>query len=880
MMIEKVEIEQTKQANPLKEYFQNHLGIKLTRRGKQYFCRCPLANHTDEEASCSVDPVKQVWHCFGCGEGGDIYTLIMALAGIDFRQAHERLGGQIIALGNNNHHQTDNNNSHNKSESNVEPSSSAITVEQLQWLAAYVADCHKLLLQTAPALDYAHSRGISNETIIAFNIGYSDGEIAKKLSKAGRAALTSLGILNKSGRDLFAGYMIFPLVDGASGQVVSIYGRSISGKEHRYLPGPRCGLFNPIGARNSDEIILVEGVIDAAALISAGINNAMPIYGTNGLTDELIAHLKECRVKRAVLMLDNDEAGRKACQPIIVKLAGNNIIAGIMELPAKDPAEFIAGGGNAEQLRAIIKEPAKSSEERSASATKPKPVNNGSDALIFSFYQREYEVRGLTSRGLDRLKVNIRFKADGKTHMDTLDLYQAHARESFAQKVGKLIGEQPQIIESNLLEIAEQLEAMRLDLRADKKEQPAAAQMTAQEEREALAYLQSPDLINRLVADAQKCGFVGERSTILMGILATISRKLSTPISLLIVARSGAGKSSLQQILVSFAPPEDVVWVTRLTGQALFYKDPNSLKGKVLAIVEEGGATEAIYSLRNLASDQRLSIAVTQTNPQTGELRTQHYDIYGPVSIIITTTSPEAFDEETRSRFALLTMDESCEQTRAILQRQRRAYTLEGVIAEASSETIKRLHHNAQRLLRPLKVVNPYVEQLDYPAERLIARREHPKYLTLINTIALLHQHQREIKRVTEGNILVEYIEVQPSDIAIANELAKAVLWRSFDELAPPVRGMLKELRTVFEQRAGEMGIEVYQVQLSRREIRRATQWSEWQVKNYCQKLVEMEYLYQSANGNGKPSLYRLLEPLEEDAPALPSLALLESAGD
>jgi DNA primase len=159
----------------------------------------------------------------------------------------------------------------------------------------------------------------------------------------------------------------------------------------------------------------------------------------------------------------------------------------------------------------------------------------------------------------------------------------------------------------------------------------------------------------------------------------------------------------------------------------------------------------------------------------------------------------------------------------------------------------------------------------------LIARREHPKYLTLINTIALLHQHQREIKRAVEGTTEVDYIEVTQSDIALANELAKAVLWRSFDELAPPVRGMLKELRQVFGQRATEMGIEIYQVQLSRREIRRATNWSEWQVKSYCQKLVEMEYLALTNSGNGKPSLYKLLEPLEDDAPQLSRLSLPKS---
>jgi hypothetical protein len=332
----------------------------------------------------------------------------------------------------------------------------------------------------------------------------------------------------------------------------------------------------------------------------------------------------------------------------------------------------------------------------------------------------------------------------------------------------------------------------------------------------------------------------------------------------------------LQDALCAFVPPEDAVWVTRLTGQALFYKDPNSLKGKVLAVAEEEGAAQAAYSLRTLASDQRLSIAVTQTNPQTGELHTRHYEIQGPVSIITTTTSAEAFDEETRSRFVLLTMDESLEQTQAILERQRRSRTLEGVLEEAAAERIRKLHHNAQRLIRPLKVVNPYVEDLTYPAQQLTARREQNKYLTLIDAIALLHQHQREIKRAGKGATEIDYVEAELEDVALANELAAAVLWRGFDEMAPPARGLLQELARLYEKRAAELGIESAELALSRRQIREATGWSDWQVRIYCQKLVDMEYLYAASNGNGKPSLYKLIHPVEQMGPSLKGLTDVE----
>jgi DNA primase len=384
--------------------------------------------------------------------------------------------------------------------------------------------------------------------------------------------------------------------------------------------------------------------------------------------------------------------------------------------------------------------------------------------------------------------------------------------------------------------------------------------------------LKDPKLTECIVEDFRKCGLVGERATVLTAYLAAVSRKLSEPLAVLIVARSGAGKSALQDALCAFVPPEETVRVTRLTGQALFYKDPYSLQQKVLAIAEEEGALQAVYSLRTLASDQHLSIAATGTDPNTGKLHTEHYEVHGPVVIVLTTTSPEAFDEETRSRFVQLTMDESAAQTKAIVERQRHRYTLAGVMEQATSEQVRRLHHNAQRLLRPLKVVNPFMEYLTYPTERLLFRREQQKYLSLMNAIALLHQHQRETKREVEGDIEVEYVEVTVADVALANLLAQDVLSRALDELAPPVRGMYDELRVLCVKRADELKCGPDEVSLSRREIREATGWSDWQVRSYCQKLVELEYLYATVNGNGRPCVYSLARADEGERQTLPGL--------
>jgi DNA primase len=138
--------------------------------------------------------------------------------------------------------------------------------------------------------------------------------------------------------------------------------------------------------------------------------------------------------------------------------------------------------------------------------------------------------------------------------------------------------------------------------------------------------------------------------------------------------------------------------------------------------------------------------------------------------------------------------------------------------------------------------------------------------------IALLHQHQRDVKRATRGDVEIEYVEVTIDDIALANELAPGVLARGLDELAPPVRGLYDELRSLCVKRADELKCNPDDVQLSRREIREATGWSDWQVRNYCWKLVEMEYLYTTVNGNGRPCVYSLARADEGERQTLRGL--------
>src|SRR5262249_54414565 len=148
-------------------------------------------------------------------------------------------------------------------------------------------------------------------------------------------------------------------------------------------------------------------------------------------------------------------------------------------------------------------------------------------------------------------------------------------------------------------------------------------------------------------------------------------------------------------------------------------------------------------------------------------------------------------DEELLNRCLVLTVNEDREQTKAIHQVQRHKQTLAGQLDGQGREQALTLHRNAQRLLRPLMVVNPYAEQLTFADCQTRTRRDHAKYLTLIRAIALLHQYQRPICTIELQGQLVEYIEATVEDIELANQLAHELLGRSLDELPPQTRNLL-----------------------------------------------------------------------------------------
>lgn len=508
----------------------------------------------------------------------------------------------------------------------------------------------------------------------------------------------------------------------------------------------------------------------------------------------------------------------------------------------------------------------------------------GEDDIRFTRGPRGYRVRGLARcLSAESLKVTLRLAQGERLHLDTLDLYQARARASFAKAAAVELGVAETVIAGDLSALVLALEpvqeaAIRGALKPAETES-AEPVLSEAEEAAGLALLRDPDLASRIASDVEAIGVVGEGINALVGYLACTSRLLDKPLAILIQSTSAAGKSTLMDALLSLLPEAERVHYSAMTGQSLFYIGEGDLKHKVLAIAEEEGVRQAAYALKLLQSQGELSIASTGKDPATGKLVTAEYRVEGPVMLCLTTTAID-IDEELLNRCLVLTINESPEQTAAIQRRQREARTLAGLQAAVRSDAVQAAHRAAQTLLRPLAVVNPFAEQLTFASDRVRLRRDHAKYLTLIDAIALLHQHQRPVRTLEADGRAVEYVEVTQADIALANRLAHAVLGRSLDELPPQTRRLLATLKAWVEQRVAAQGIERAALRFTRREAREALGVGDTQLRVHLERLVELEYVAAHGGRQGQRIVYGLLFDGDTDAagPQLMGLAEPETS--
>ena len=176
--------------------------------------------------------------------------------------------------------------------------------------------------------------------------------------------------------------------------------------------------------------------------------------------------------------------------------------------------------------------------------------------------------------------------------------------------------------------------------------------------------------------------------------------------------------------------------------------------------------------------------------------------------------------------------------------------------AKRSPEQIRFLHQNAQRLIASLPVIMPWADQLTFRHDQTRTRRDNAKYLSLIASITLLHQHQRKVVDLGSGNIA---IEAGVEDVELANKLVSETMGSSLDDLLPQTRQLLVLIDNLVNQQSKNQNLSRNLVRFTQRQLRESFTWSDFQIRHHLKRLIELEYVLAHRTGHGNAKEYELL---------------------
>lgn len=435
MKIEYADLEAIKQVN-LPQIISGY-GITLKETHREAFqCLCPFHDDKNPSLHISMKNGKWLWHCFGCHASGNVLDFVIKYEKLTFAEAYRKLLPSSI-------------NVHDHEEPSPKQDSPAGTLLNRTDLLKRVIDYyHRAFLEDKRGAEYLAKRGIQGEEVYqGFKIGYVSGSLRSTLPSNENnevvRALKDTNILNQKGNEHFYNCVIFPIQD-ENGCIAGIYGRNISSNpSHLYLPGPHKGVWNYQAMKSSKEIIVTESIIDATSCYMLGMRNAIPLYGVNGLTEDHIRYFKEYRTEKVHLCFDNDEGGALARGRIKERISALGIEVQDIYLPKefKDVNEALQKRLSAEQFKGLFKSAngiSTANNEQQSCGVEPK-VNRQDDAVYIDFGQRNYRIRGLETKNLERMRVNIKVQDGESYHLDTLDLYSSKSRALFASQCRKVM---------------------------------------------------------------------------------------------------------------------------------------------------------------------------------------------------------------------------------------------------------------------------------------------------------------------------------------------------------------------------------------------------------------------------------------------------------
>lgn len=446
-----------------------------------------------------------------------------------------------------------------------------------------------------------------------------------------------------------------------------------------------------------------------------------------------------------------------------------------------------------------------------------------------------------------RITLSIQKPAQHNVVRHSIDLYNDNQVEKFTRTVAERLEIGTSVTRRTLQDLTRELENYRFLLleKEASTNAPYRKELSARETKEAETFLKKKNLLEKTNELIGRSGVIGEHTNRLLMYLIFTSRKTNNPLHCISLGSSGVGKTHLQSKVAELIPQEDKVEITVLSANAFYYFNRTELQHKLILIEDLDGAESVLYPLRELQSKKRITKTVVHKDTK-GTTKTIHLTVEGPVSVAGCTTQESIYEDNSNRNF-LLYIDESAEQDQRIMQYQRLASA--GKLNEQEQLEATELLQNVQRILKPIKVINPFAEYLELPQSVFKPRRTNSHYLQFIEAITFYKQGQR--KKKYDEQTGEEYIETEIEDIQEANELIQEVLLRKSDLLNGACRQFFENLKAYLKKEN--------QTTFTNAEIRRTLRLNPSNQKRYMVQLQLAELVRKSKGNKRKGYLYEVV---------------------
>jgi hypothetical protein len=600
-------------------------------------------------------------------------------------------------------------------------------------------------------------KGLNYENL---QIGFNSGQFHHRKSEEFKCTFIEIGVLTPSdaavrapelkAHTCFSPYsLVFPLKDERA-QIVNLYAVRCKNHKMEYLNDE--GLYPCYPHPLTNRLYITNDVLDAASILESKIlNNRDAVLALNNgeLKEQHLSAISKLSQLKEIIIFETAES------TVIQQLRAPTIDVMSVRLPDKHTLNDMWVKYGSDSILSLIGELiTKRTLVMTPQNESPlQEIHKG--RLSFTTALGTFYVLGSISNDLSTLKGTIAFESIGssKMHRNKMDLYERSHIISFIKSVSEVEIIDVSQLESELARLTTCLEKYReINLGLDLAERRKNINLLPPEkEKEAIAFLSQPSVIDRIDALIEASGIVGEENARKMVFVIASTYKMVNPLHGIIQGTSGSGKSHLINSIGDMMPPEDVLKMTRVTSKSFYHYKEEELVDKLILIQDiDGLDEEAMYAFREMQSAGFVSSS-TINKDFAGNLQSVIQLVKTRFASLVATTHTEIhFDNLSRS--IVLGVDESEEQTLKIIDAQNKR--IAGLFDSAQALKGKELLQNCMRVLKSYEVVNKYANQIKLPMKAKMQRRLNSHFQGMIKQITLLNQFQR--RQDEQGRLITE----------------------------------------------------------------------------------------------------------------------------